>query len=60
MLDFVDFFSLDLQVSAMEIRRICRGGTGVFDPLFEDGGDDLSSASEDGGSSGLLGSMRFD
>ena len=44
----------------MKIRRMCRVGTGVFDPLLEDGGDDLSSASEDGGSSGLLGSMRFD
>ena len=39
----------------MEIRRICRGGTGVFDPLFEDSCDDLSSALVDGGSSGLLG-----
>ena len=44
----------------MKIRRMCRVGTGVFDPLLEDGGDDLSSASEDDGSSGLLGSMRFD
>ena len=39
----------------MEIRRICRVGTRVIDPLIEDGGDDLSSASGDGGSSGLLG-----
>ena len=39
----------------MEIRHICRGGTGVVDPLFEDSCDDLSSALGDGGSSGLLG-----
>ena len=37
----------------MEIQRICRVGTGVFDPSFEDGSNDLSSASGDGGSSGL-------
>ena len=52
--------SLDLQVSAMEIRRICRVGTGVFDPLLEDGGNDLSSTSGDGGTSRLLGSLGFD
>ena len=44
----------------MEIRRICRVGTGVFDPSFEDGGNDLSSVSGDGRSSGLLGSMGVD
>ena len=44
----------------MEIRRICRVGTGVFDPLFEDGGDDLSLVSVDGGSSGLLGATGVD
>ena len=44
----------------MKIRRMCRVGTGVFDPLFEDGGDDLSSALGDGGSLGLLGSMGVD
>ena len=44
----------------MEIRRICRIRTGIFDPLLEDGGDDLSSASGVGGSSGLLGSTGVD
>ena len=52
----------------MEIRQICRERTGVFDPLFEDDGEDLdkasrdggSSLSRDGGSSGLLGSMGVD
>ena len=44
----------------MEIQKICRERTGVFDPLFEDGGEDLSSVSDDGGSSGLLGSTGVD
>ena len=44
----------------MEIRQIYRERTGVFNPLFEDGGEDLSSALGDGGSSGLLGSMGVD
>ena len=44
----------------MENRQICRVGTAVFDPLFEDGDDDLSSVSGDGGSSGLLGSTGVD
>ena len=44
----------------MKIRQMCRVGTGVVDPLFEDGGDDLSLASGDGESSGLLGSMGVD
>ena len=47
-------------MSAWKFRRGRRDDTGVFDPLLEDGGDDLSSASGDGGSSRLLGSMGFD
>ena len=44
----------------MEIQRICTVETGVFDSLFEDDGDDFSSASGDGGSSWLLGSTGVD
>ena len=47
-------------MSAWKFRRGRRDDTGVFDPLLEDGGDDLSSTSGDGGSSGLLGSTGVD
>ena len=47
-------------MSAWKFRWGRRDDIGVFDPLLEDGGDDLSSASGDGGTSRLLGSMGFD